>query len=303
MVNLFWRTKNKVISLLDTPFKSEQEFEKSVFENSELLEDIFLLKRQIRGGKKRGIPDIIGVDGEGNICIIEMKNTTVDSSIISQVVEYAIWATKNPDSIKSLWLECKDKPEDITIDWEKIQVRIIIVAPVILKSVLDSVGIINCQTDLVEIKRWIKKNNEFLMVNKLKTENNTKIKPTSGLENYDKKFYMKNHNSKSVKDFIWYAKQIERLTKSKSWNLELKFNKNYCGFKAGFFNAFGIKWINSKTFAFFVKITEKEAKKFKPKMDKYNRWNEAEYYIIAKDTKVSDFAKIFEFSYKKIAGE
>ena len=59
MGNLFWKTKDKVISLLATPFKTEEQFEKAVFDNSEILEDIFLLKRQIRGGNKEGIPDII----------------------------------------------------------------------------------------------------------------------------------------------------------------------------------------------------------------------------------------------------
>ncbi len=62
--------------------KTEDEFERTVFETSELLEDIFLLRRQVRGGSKTGIPDIIGVDGEGNVCIIELKNTEVDAAII-----------------------------------------------------------------------------------------------------------------------------------------------------------------------------------------------------------------------------
>lgn len=42
-----------------------------------MLQDIFLLKRQIRGGNETGIPDMIGLDSEGNVCIIEMKNVSV----------------------------------------------------------------------------------------------------------------------------------------------------------------------------------------------------------------------------------
>lgn len=32
------------------------------------------------------------------------------------------------------------------------------------------------------------------------------------------------------------------MEKKNNWNLKTKFNKHYVGFKAGFFNAFGIQW-------------------------------------------------------------
>ena len=91
MANLFWKTQQETKSLLATPFKTEEEFEKVIFENQEILEDIFLIKRQIRGGNKSGIPDIVGVDNDGNVCIVEMKNVTVDASIIPQVLQYAFF--------------------------------------------------------------------------------------------------------------------------------------------------------------------------------------------------------------------
>jgi len=50
--NLFWKTPDGTKSLLATPFKTEEEFEKAVFDTPELLGDIFLLKRQIRGAAK-----------------------------------------------------------------------------------------------------------------------------------------------------------------------------------------------------------------------------------------------------------
>ena len=89
MANLLWKTGNTTQSLLAKAFRTEEEFEKMVFETPEILADVFLLKRQIRGGCKPGIPDIIGIDNDGNICIIEMKNITVDASIIPQVLQYA----------------------------------------------------------------------------------------------------------------------------------------------------------------------------------------------------------------------
>ncbi len=98
MANLFWKHKKHTTALLAMPFKTEDEFERRVFETSEILEDIYLLKRQIRGGSKSGVPDVVGVDRDGNVCIIELKNATVDASIIPQVLEYALWAEANPDS-------------------------------------------------------------------------------------------------------------------------------------------------------------------------------------------------------------
>ncbi len=118
LANLLWKTPRGTKSLLVTPFATEEDFEKTVFAAQDILEEIFFLKRQVRGGNKPGIPDIVGIDNDGNVCIVEMKNVTVDSSIIPQVLQYAFWAETNPDSIKSLWFECEKKPDDLPISWD-----------------------------------------------------------------------------------------------------------------------------------------------------------------------------------------
>jgi len=76
MANLFWKIKQETRSLLSTPFKTEEEFEKIIYDTPEILEDIFLIKRQVRGGNKSGIPDIVGIDNDGNICIIGIIRDT-----------------------------------------------------------------------------------------------------------------------------------------------------------------------------------------------------------------------------------
>jgi hypothetical protein len=73
-----------------------------------VLGDIHLLNRQVRGGSKPGIADIIGIDADGAVGVIEMKNTDLDAGVIPQVLEYAIWAETNPDSIRASWLEDKN---------------------------------------------------------------------------------------------------------------------------------------------------------------------------------------------------
>src|SRR2546425_10318958 len=62
MANLFWKSKETTTRLVETPFCTEEEFEGLIFATPEILEDIFMLKRQIRGGTKQGIPDIVGLD-------------------------------------------------------------------------------------------------------------------------------------------------------------------------------------------------------------------------------------------------
>ena len=296
MANLFWKTKQETRSLLSTPFKTEEEFEKIIYNTPEILEDIFLIKRQVRGGNKSGIPDIVGIDNDGNICIIEMKNVTVDASIIPQVLQYAFWAETNPDSIKSLWLEYENKPDELSISWDDFQVRIIIIAPSISKSTLDIVEKINYPVDLIEIKRWVEEDNQLLLVNKLEEEKRIKPKTVSGLHAYDEEFYKK--------EFMKYIKESESIVKGRGWSLETKYNKHYCSFKAGFFIAFGIKWIGSKTFAFFFKLDEKQANSVPIKMTKYeNHWKEAAYYINPGKTKTKDFLPLFEMAYKKLTGK
>lgn len=238
MANLFWKTPTKTTRLLDTPFKAEEEFERLVFATPELLEDIFLLKRQIRGGGKQGIPDIVGVDNDGNICIIEMKNVTVDAAIIPQVLQYAFWAETNPDSIKSLWLQAESKPEDVSVNWDDFEVRIIVIAPTILRSTLDIVNKINYAVDLIEVKRWVEGEDTLLLVNRLEAEQQRAVRPVSGLEKYDAEFYARTYNSNSAAQFMKYAAALEELVRTNAWSLETKFNKHYCAFKAGFFTAF-----------------------------------------------------------------
>lgn len=233
-----------------------------------------------------------------------MKNVVVDAAIIPQVLQYAFWAETNPDSIKSLWLECANKPDDLSISWDSFQVRIVVIAPLIRPSTLNIVKKINYPVDLIEINRWMEADNQLLLVRKLEPETPIRVGPVSGLRIYDDEFYKQEYNKESAKFFIHYVKEVKKIIHDKGWNLETKYNKHYCGFKAGFFNAFGIKWIGRKTFAFFFKLSEQEAKEVNMEMTKYESlWKEAVYYIDPQKTKTSNFLNLFEKAYKKLTGD
>jgi hypothetical protein len=50
MPTLFWKSNGATKRLLSTPFKTEEDFEMAVFDTPQILEDVFVLKRQVRGG-------------------------------------------------------------------------------------------------------------------------------------------------------------------------------------------------------------------------------------------------------------
>ena len=191
MTHLFWKDKEGTKNLLSSDFTSEQEFENLILNHQELLgDDIFLISSQVRGGKKKGIPDIIGVDKDENVCIVEMKNVSVTSEIIPQVLEYALWAQHHPAEIKNLWLESKEQPEEYEIDFDKeYGVRIIIVAPLIEPSTALATEKINYPVDLIEVKRWSSDTNHFFLVNQIEPPETKKPSPVRGKMIYGEEEY------------------------------------------------------------------------------------------------------------------
>lgn len=281
MPSLYWKRKTgRVRPLVLAPFRSEQEFEQYVFLTPELLEDVFLLKRQVRGGGKPGIPDIIGMDVDGKVCIIEMKNVAIDAAVIPQILEYAIWAESNPDSIKSLWLEAPDRPDDRTIDWDNLEVRVLVVAPSIDRATLEHVNKINYQVELIEITRWTSGRDTWLLVNRLEPLPPKKKRPVGGLMTYDRAAYEENHRPDAVRAFLQACDDLQAIASKRDWPVERKFNKYYCGFKVGNYIVFGVKWISGKSFGIFLKIPQATMRRstvagFESKYEPL--WNQAVY--------------------------
>jgi len=308
MPNLFWRTKDgRILNLAETPFKSEDEFERYVYSISGLLSEIFVLSRQVKTSSRKDIPDIVGVDEEGNVVIIELKNQPVNEDIIPQVLRYAIWAETNPDSIRALWLEAKEVPEDVDIRWDSLTVRIVVMAPVIPASVLRLVNKINYQVDLLEVQRFTSADgHEFILVNKREPEKLPVRKLTKGTPEYNKAFYKKHHNNQSVERFFETLKHIDRLVEEYGWTLEKKFNKSYVGYKHGFFNVFGVTWMGSKSFALFFKVPPETAEKFASSGRvplRYEReWKQVLYKVEGTDLPLDALRPLFEAAYRHIVG-
>jgi hypothetical protein len=132
----------------------------------------------------------------------------------------------------------------------------------------------------------------------------TRPRPVSGARTYDGAFYKTERNSNNVDAFLHYCHQLEALARKQGWNLEMKFNRSYCTFKAGFPQIFGVSWWGTKSFGFFAKLTRAEAARLRPKPDDYEeRWENANYKIEPGSTKVTDLIPVFRYAYEKLAGK
>ncbi|MBV9886812.1 MAG: hypothetical protein JO119_09720 [Acidobacteria bacterium] len=298
---LYWLKEKKAVTLTASPFKSEQESQHTIFKTPAILGvlgDIYPLKRQVRGGSKPGIPDIVGIDSDGAVCVIEMKNTDVDAGVIPQVLQYAIWAETNPDSIKSLWLEAADRPDGVTIDWEHYAVRILVIAPSIDRTTLENVNKIDYTVDLLEIARWSHGKESWLLVNKLEAISNKRVRPVSGLRVYDRAVYETLYNPKSVPGFLTVCEKLQEFTARNKWPIETKFNKHYFGCKIGNNIVFGVKWLSSRSYALFFKVPEPYAHRTKVqgfKMQRYGKlWHEAIFPVTAENINLKRFVDFFQ---------
>jgi len=305
---LYWKPKGKKPRALpEQPFATEEELEDYLCKNEELLGDVSVIGRQIRTGTGLERIDILGIDADGDVVIFELKNEPVDEEILSQVLAYAIWAETNPDSIKALFLQLKDQPEDVEIDWGSLNVRIVVIAPSIRRGIARFRDKINYEFELLEIKRIQGNLGEIVVLNVIEEEEVGKIRPAKGKPDYTRDFYLKYRNPVSVDVFYRLVREVETLVKKRQWNLNTSFNRNYCGFKSGFFRAFRIAWLGSRSLGLGFKVDEKTARTFTPKgktLHRYRRGSkEAIYQIDLGSPSIKPYLRLFEAACANIVGD
>jgi hypothetical protein len=305
MQNLYWKSSaGKTVNLVNTPFETEEKLESFVYENQDLLEDIFIFKRQIRSGSHQGIPDMLGVDQDGKICLIEIKNVTVSEDILPQVLQYAIWAETNPDSIKALWLEAKNRPEDIEINWEGLELRVIVIGPDYRLNVLRMSQRIGYAIELLEVTRFISEKEEFILIERLEEQPSRKVNITKGMEIYDRKFYEREHGEEATGELLKAVSEVENIIKKNGWNLETKFNKYYVGFKYGNSNPFTISWGGTKAWYVNFRVSEAKGRNLKVTNWRFQRYDSGWKHVIFRKTNpkasVSELESLFTEAYEAI---
>ena len=307
MLNLYWKTKDQTRNLLLLPFLNEKEFESFIFQNEDLLPDIYILYRQIRTGNKQGIPDMLGIDQDSRICIIEMKNVEVGEEILPQVLTYAMWAETNPDSIKAIWLESTNRPEDINIEWDALEVRIVVIAPSFKPSVLKLSSKINYPLDLVQIKRFSQDDDQFVIVETLEDLPKEKVYTTKVMGDWTWEYYESEHGKEPTQNFQTTVNQLEKFVKNQQWDLPYNLNKNYTGFKLGNKVVFDVSWESTNVWSIRMKIPEDISEKFQGKTWKFHKYsstfkNSTFKLIPGKEIDVLELSEMLKAAYRNVSG-
>jgi len=309
MQNLYWKkSDNTTSNLVSTPFESEEKLETYLFKHQDLLQDIFIFHRQIRTGHKQGIPDMLGVDQDGKVCLVELKNVPVAESILPQILQYAIWAETNPDSIRALWLEAKDRPEEIEVNWENMELRIIVVGPEYHSNVLRMTRRINYAIELHVLKRFVYEKDELILMDLLEEQAAPKIGITTAMGVYDAQFYEENHGKEPTANFMKTVQDIEALVAKNGQILEKKFNKRYIAFRYGTSNAFTVHWDGTKAWSVMFRVPEAFAAKFSSPHWNYLRydagWKVAIFRPVdPKAPKVSEIEPLISKAYEAQLGK
>lgn len=309
MINLYWKVGQHTRNLVEKPFNNETEFESYVFNNQELLGDVFILYRQVRTGNKQGIPDMLGVDQDARICIVEMKNVEVGEEILPQVLGYAIWAETNPDSVRAIWLEAKNKPEDIEIEWDNLEVRVIVVAPSFSTNLPRMAAKVGYPIQLVRMQRFShEEKDEFLLVDVLSEQVVPRTSTTKVLGDWTWEFYEAAHGKEAVANFRQAVENIEAVVKRRNWNLTYNLNKYYTGFKLGATRVvFAVQWGGTHAWNVVAKVGEEDAKKFQGKNWEFQRYDstfrQATFRPKAKNiTDVAELETVLTLAYNRISG-
>lgn len=306
-LNLYWKSIDKTRSLIEEPFPSEEKLEEYIFNNQEILGDIYVIHRQIRTGTKEGIPDMLGVDQDSRICIIELKNLQADEDILPQALSYAIWAETNPDSIKAIWLESKNKPEDIEVDWDNLDIRLILIAPIFKSTVLRMAGKMGYPIDLMQVRRFISQEEEFLLVEVLEEQTLPKNRTTKVLGEWDWDFYEKEHGKKSTSQFRKIVLSIDEIVNRKGWNISYNLNKYYTGFKLGNRVVFNVSWGGTYAWKVKMKVPEVVAERTQLEdweLQRYDQnYSEAVFRPVdSEDPDVNQLEPLFIEAYNFVAG-
>ena len=74
------------------PVKNEEEIENFIEEHPSVIEkDLIILGRQVYTNSQKK-EDVMGLDTNGNVVIIELKQKSTNRDVIAQILEYGVWA-------------------------------------------------------------------------------------------------------------------------------------------------------------------------------------------------------------------
>ena len=310
MENLYWmRRSGQTVNLAETEFESEQELEGYLFKHQELLEDIYIIKRQVRSGGGGDIPDMIGIDQDGNVCVVELKNDTVTEDVLPQVLRYAIWAETNPDSIKAMWLETDERPEEMEVDWDNADVRIVVVGPHFATNVQHMSNRINYDIELLRFTRFADEETgeTFILAERLEPEERRRVKTAKGQREWGREYYEEEHGEDATGEMYDMAEEILNIVEERGWKIRMEPKKHYLGFKYGNVLPWRLRWGGVRAWKLHLKIPQEKAKAFEGpnwELQRYaDGWNEAVFRTTSRDARAVEVEDLLERAYEGVRGK
>lgn len=308
MLNLYWKSGKQTRNLEAKPFQSEAEFEKYIFDNQDILGgDIYIVHRQVRTGSRQGIPDMIGVDQDAHVCIIELKNAEADEAILPQALSYAIWAETNPDSIKAIWLESQQRPEEIEIDWDNLDVRVILIAPSFKATVPRMAGKMGYPIDLVQVRRYGFEGDEFILVEALGEKPAPRPGVTKVKVDWDWDYYESQHGKGGTAQFRKAVEALDAFVKHQGWDMQYNLNKYYAGFKLGNRLVALVAWSGTHAWNIQLKLAKGTGTDFGGQRWEFQRYDDGFHLAIFRplqpeSPQIDELRPLLVQAYKYISG-
>ncbi len=236
MVDLYQVADGKVESVQEFPFANEiDDMKRFIKDNERLLGEIKIFADEATPPSKSKRSDLLAVDKDGNIVILELKNSKVTSDVLSQVLQYRTYWMKSVDTVKNFWNDYAAKHQSEIQpgpEWDSYDPKVIIVASSFDEDLLEVAKSNKLEIDFVEMRRYKRADSVFVTVD-VKEIEEFATTPTPGRksEEYDWDHYQKMFGTKWVDLAKYYVEKIEQISQEKGWKLETHHKKLYVPFK------------------------------------------------------------------------
>lgn len=312
----------KLVEYTTTPVTTEFEIHDFIEKHPSVLDkNIFVIGREVTTVDGNSI-DLLGLNNNGDTIIIEIKKDQTPRKIIGQILEYSEWVSnslgsdelnkiakrKHLKDYPSLWkryeLEFNEIPDfnehqRLYIVAEKIDPITEKIARYLKKNGLD----ISC----VEINFYEKDGDRFCDTKMIVGKEKAVIPDTIDDPNmiYDWKYYSerKGWDDASISEMKKFVNNVIEFGKNEGWDLDLKFNKNYCAIKTK--NNYNICAIKERNGLIRIELPSLKNKDEPPDSKIDWQWSEPKSFWKANFhhnelVKVNDIKEVLRKSYNSI---
>lgn len=251
MVELYRIRKDGEISeIKKSSFSDEpKELEDFVMKNERIFGNVAILDHQISTPDGNRI-DIWGLDTlDMRPVIVELKNTATGLEIIPQILPYYNFVKSNPDTLKFNALSDKkfmEKLKALEFDENKLSKgleedpKVILIAPLFNKELLDVVNYIKFAIELIEVSRYKTEDGFLVTINRPQITTSTPV-TVRVMEEWDwQKYQTEGVSEKKIKIAQGLKQKIDELLSKEKIEIQSIFRKLYIPYQSGRNNIFYI---------------------------------------------------------------